>query len=365
MQTGNPSSYVRWFKDLRNSDVALVGGKNASLGEMYATLTPKGVRIPNGFALTAEAYRDALTEAGAWPKLHALLDALDKSDVDRAGARRRRRARDRLRCDRRRGAALRSLPRPTMSWRTNAGPHVPVAVRSTPPPRICRPRASPASTTPTSTSAATSAVFEACRRCFASLFTDRAISYRDRQRLRPLQGLPVGRRDEDGPLRPAPPAGVIFTIDTESGFRDVVFITGSYGLGENIVQGQVDPDEFYVHKPTYRRAIRAVLRRTLGGKAAAHDLRARPSATPATHERADTAQAEREQFCLTDEEVLAPRRLRACAIEDHYSQAAGQPMPMDIEWAKDGADGELYIVQARPETVASQRSADVDRDVTR
>jgi pyruvate,water dikinase len=194
-------------------------------------------------------------------------------------------------------------------------------------------------------------VLEACRRCFASLFTDRAISYRIDKGFDHFDvGLSVGvmkmvRSDLAS-------SGVMFTLDTESGFRDVVFITGAYGLGENVVQGTVDPDEFYVHKPTYEQGYRAVLRRKLGRKQI-RMVYAQGRGGQATA-NVPTPEADRARFCLTDEEVLTLAGY-GIAVERHYSEKAGHPMPMDIEWAKDGIDGGLYLVQARPETVASQK----------
>ena len=190
-------------------------------------------------------------------------------------------------------------------------------------------------------------VVEACRRCFASIFTDRAIVYRidngfDHFKVALSVGVMKMVRSD------LAASGVIFTLDTESGFRDVVFVTGSYGLGENIVQGKVDPDEFYVHKPTFRQGYRAVLSRSLGGKEV-RLVYARGHGDASTR-NVPTQRAERERFCLTDAEVLELADY-AIRIEDHYSQLAGHPTPMDIEWAKDGEDGKLYIVQARPETV--------------
>ncbi len=353
MQTGNPSSYVRWFKDLRNSDVALVGGKNASLGELYATLTPKGVRIPNGFALTAAAYRDALTEAGAWPKLHALLDTLDKSDVaalERVAAAAREIVYDATGTEALRSAVAQAYH----ELENEAGPHVPVAVRSS----------ATAEDLPTASFAGqhdtylnirgTSAVFEACRRCFASLFTDRAISYRENSGFDHFKVfLSVGVMRMIRSDRAA--SGVIFTIDTESGFRDVVFITGSYGLGENVVQGQVDPDEWYVHKPTYKQGFRSILRRSRGEKRIRMIYGRIGGNESVTN--VETSRHDRVKFCVTDPEALELAGY-AMTIEDHYTALAGQPRPMDIEWAKDGPNGQLFIVQARPETVASQRDAD-------
>jgi pyruvate,water dikinase len=345
------STYVRWFKDLRNSDVPLVGGKNASLGEMYATLTPKGVRIPNGFALTALAYRDALTEAGAWPKLHALLDTLDKSDVaalERAASAAREIVYEATGTE----TLRRAVAEAYHALEREGGAHVPVAVRSS----------ATAEDLPTASFAGqhdtylnirgATAVFDACRRCFASLFTDRAISYRvdsgfDHFKVFLSVGVMRMVRSDRAS------SGVIFTIDTESGFRDVVFITGAYGLGENVVQGQVDPDEWYVHKPTYTMGFRSVLRRARGEKRI-RMIYSRAGGSEAVT-NVETPRADRMRYCLTDPEVLELAGY-AMTIEEHYSGLAGMRRPMDIEWAKDGPNGELYIVQARPETVASQRA---------
>lgn len=344
------SAYVRWFKDLRNTDVALVGGKNASLGELYSALTPQGVLVPNGFALTAEAYRDALTAADAWPKLHALLDDLDKSDIpalERAAEAARAMVYDATGTDALRDAVAAAYA----ELEAEAGLGTPVAVRSS----------ATAEDLPNASFAGQhdsylnirgpAAVFEACRRCFASLFTERAISYRvdngfDHFRVFLSVGVMRMIRSDIAA------SGVIFTLDTESGFRDAVFITGAYGLGENVVQGLVDPDEWYVHKPTYAAGARAVLRRRRGEKRI-RMVYARAGGSLTTT-NIETSFAERRRFCLTDAEVLELAGT-AMKIEQHYSANAGRPLPMDIEWAKDGPDGALYIVQARPETVASRR----------
>ncbi|MBW1883479.1 MAG: phosphoenolpyruvate synthase [Deltaproteobacteria bacterium] len=348
----NEFRYVRWFRDLGVDDVALVGGKNASLGEMYRELMSNGVRVPNGFAITAQAYRDMLSKAGVWEPLHELLDDLDKSDVAELS-----------RC----GQAARELVyqaglSPTLrvqiltayhELQEEYGPELSLAVRSS----------ATAEDLPTASFAGQHETFlnvrgdemllDACRRCLASLFLDRAISYRIDQGFDHFSvAMSVGvqkmvRSD-------LATSGVIFTLDTESGFRDVVFVTGSYGLGENIVQGTVDPDEFYVHKPTFRNGHRAVIRRVLGEK----QLKMVYGRTGrgATTQNLTTVVAERERYCISDVEVLQLADY-AISIEDHYSARAGEPIPMDIEWAKDGTDGELYIVQARPETVASQQRA--------
>ncbi len=344
----NASVYTRWFKDIRLEDVPLVGGKTASLGELYSTLSPQGVRVPNGFALTASAYRDALTEAGAWDKLHSLVSNIDKrriSDLARSARAARAivfAATDREDLRREVGEAYRQLEQ-------EYGANVAVAVRSS----------ATAEDLPTASFAGqhdsylnirgADDLFTACRRCFASLFTDRAISYRIDQgfdHFKVALSVAVMKMVRSDLAA----SGVIFTLDTESGFRDVVFVTGAYGLGENIVQGTVDPDEFYVHKPTFNNGFRAVLSRRLGGK----EMRMIYAKGRATTRNVTTPQAARKRFCINDEDVLD---LAHCAIvvENHYSRKAGAPTPMDVEWAKDGSDGKLYVIQARPETVASRR----------
>src|SRR5271168_2818742 len=345
-------SHVRWFSNLRLRDVPSVGGKNASLGELYGMLAAEGVRVPEGFALTARAYRDALAGAGVEGQLHRLLSDFDHHDVvlltERAAAARR------LVYEATGTAHLRAdIAEAYRALEQKCGANAAVAVRSS----------ATAEDLPTASFAGQhdsflnvrgeDEVVDACRRCFASIFTDRAIVYRLDNGFDHLKvALSVGvmkmvRADLAA-------SGVIFTLDTESGFRDVVFITGSWGLGENIVQGKVDPDEFYVHKPTFRQGYRAVLSRTLGGKQMR--LVYAGGRGGASTRNVPTTKAERERFCLPDAEVLELAGY-AMDIEDHYSKLAGHPTPMDIEWAKDGEDGRFYIVQARPETVASQREA--------
>jgi pyruvate,water dikinase len=339
-------SYIRFFEEFGIDDVPLVGGKNASLGEMFQKLSEQGVRVPHGFAITAEAYRYMLDRAGAWGPLHAELDDLDPADVT-ALARKGKRAREIVY-----GAGL---PEDLVAEVVDAyrllqdeyGEEVSLAVRSS----------ATAEDLPTASFAGQQdtylnikgpeSLLDACRRCFASLFTDRAIHYRIDQGFDHFKvSLSIGvmkmvRSDLAS-------SGVMFSIDTESGFNDVVFVTGAYGLGENVVQGAVDPDEFYVHKPTYLAGHRAVLRRLVGDKAV--KMVFVEGETKNTTRNIPTPKADRARFCLTDEDVLELAGY-ACAIEQHYKR------PMDMEWAKDGLDGQLYIVQARPETVASQRSA--------
>jgi pyruvate,water dikinase len=347
----NTATYIRWFKDIRLEDVPLVGGKTASLGELYSALSSQGVRVPNGFALTAQAYRDALTEAGAWDKLRTLLAGVDKkhiSDLERRAAEARAIVYAATERETLRGeveAAYRQLE-------AEYGANVAVAVRSS----------ATAEDLPNASFAGQHDsflnirgprdLFEACRRCFASLFTTRAISYRidngfDHFKVAlSVAVMKMVRSDLAA-------SGVIFTLDTESGFRDVVFVTGSYGLGENIVQGTVDPDEFYVHKPTFNQGFRAVLSRRLGAK----DKRMVYAQGQDTTRNVVTSAADRTKFCITDDDVLELAH-SAIVVEEHYSRKAGQPTPMDVEWAKDGKDGTLYIIQARPETVASRRKAE-------
>ena len=262
--TSAPTSCIRWFNDLRLTDLPLVGGKNASLGEMARELTPLGVRIPEGFAVTAEAYRDALDESDAWVELHRALDGLDKRDVRGAGACRQALPRDRLR----RAHARHVETTIREAWREMVARHgedLSVAVRSSATAEDL-PDASFAGQHDTYLNIQGEEVLlDAVKRCQASLFTDRAISYRidkgfDHFKVYlSVAVMQMVRSDLAS-------SGVMFTIDTESGHPDVVFVTGAWGLGENVVQGAVDPDEFYVHKPTYRQGFRSVLSRTLGDK---------------------------------------------------------------------------------------------------
>ncbi len=347
--TRNNDDYVRFFSELGISDVALVGGKNASLGEMYRELTPQGLRIPNGFAVTAAGYRHVLASAGALPRLRAALDGLDVGDVTDL-ARRAALAREIVYAAPLPADLSQQILDAYRRLQEEYGPTLTLAVRSS----------ATAEDLPTASFAGQHETYlnvhgeqrllDAVRRCFASLYTDRAIAYRiergfDHTKVYLSVGVMKMVRSDIGA------AGVMFSLDTETGFRDVVFITGSYGLGENVVQGAVDPDEFYVHKPTFELGHRAVLRRTLGSKKVKM-VYATGGARDTTR-NVPTDRRERERYCISDADVLA---LADCAIkiEKHYSSKAGEARPMDSEWAKDGLDGELYIVQARPETVASQ-----------
>ncbi|WP_422030330.1 phosphoenolpyruvate synthase [Reyranella sp.] len=348
------SPRVRWFRDIRATDLASVGGKNSSLGEMVSALSGQGVKVPDGFALTVDVYREALSANGAWPKLAALLDGVGANDVGRL-ARAAAEARALVYAATGTDQIRTMLVEHYRKLEAMYGARVAVAVRSS----------ATAEDLPTASFAGQHDSFlnvqgitqleEACRKCFASAFTDRAIVYRNANGFDHLKvGLSVGimkmvRSDLAA-------SGVTFTLDTESGFRDVVLVTGVWGLGESIVQGKVDPDEFHVHKPTFRAGKRCVLRRSLGRKQ--QELIYGRENAAGTTVYVETPADQRDRFCISDAEVL---ELTDCAlrIEAHYSQLAGEPRAMDIEWAKDGPDGDLFIVQARPETVVSRRAASV------
>jgi pyruvate, water dikinase len=342
------ATYIRWFSELGANDVPTVGGKTASLGEMYRALAPQGVRVPNGFAITADAYRLTLEVAGALPRLRAALAGLDVEDIDDL-ARRARDAREIIYAAALPEDLTAEIRAAYARLRTEYGSDITVAVRSS----------ATAEDLPTASFAGQHETFlnisgearllDCVRLCFASLFKDRAIAYRVAngfdhfQILQSVCVMQMVRSDRAA-------SGVMFTLDTDSGFRDVVFITGAYGLGENVVQGTVDPDEFYVFKPTLKLGHRAVLRRKLGGKEVR--LVYSKGAGRETTCNLPTPPEDRARYCIDDTNVLALADA-AVAIEDHYSRHAGRPTPMDIEWAKDGVDGRIYIVQARPETVAS------------
>jgi len=341
--------FIKGFCDIGLDDVPLVGGKNASLGELYRELAPQGLLVPNGFAITAEGYRYVLDQAGLWPDLHDLLDGVDTTDVADLAVRARR-ARERVHAAPLPEDLAREIRSAYGELVREYGPQLTVAVRSS----------ATAEDLPTASFAGQHESYlniagepqllDAVRRCFASLFTDRAIRYRidkgfDHFKVFNSVGVMKMVRSD------LASSGVIFSIDTETGFPDVVFITAAYGLGENVVQGTVDPDEFYVFKPTFRQGKRAVLRRTLGAKKI-RMVYAEGGGREHTR-NIPTDRKEREAYSIGDEEVLLLAD-QAIKIEEHYSRRAGESRPMDIEWAKDGLDGKLYIVQARPETVVSQ-----------
>ena len=339
------SSHVLRLDQLRMTDVDTVGGKNASLGEMISQLSQVGIRVPGGFATTANAYRSFLNDAGLTERINARLAALDVDDIDAL-----------TRC----GAEIRQwiidapLPSALEADIANAyqamcgGEELSVAVRSS----------ATAEDLPDASFAGQQETFlnivglpnilVAMKHVFASLYNDRAISYRVHKNFdHAAVALSAGvQRMVRSDLASS---GVMFTLDTESGFRDVVFITSSWGLGEAVVQGAVNPDEFYVHKPTLRAGKAAVIRRGLGSKAVKMIFTGESSAGRSVA-TVDVAVADRDRFSLSDADVLDLARA-ALVIETHYQR------PMDIEWGKDGNDGQIYILQARPETVRSQQKA--------
>ena len=347
------SPFIKWFADITIADVPLVGGKNASLGEMVRELAGKGVQVPNGFAITAEAYRYFIREAGIDKHIHATLADLDTRDMANLSQR---------------GHAVRQailgavLPADLQDLiieayeRLQGDSNTPldVAVRSSATAEDL-PDASFAGQQETYLNVhGVAAVLETCKRCFASLFTDRAISYRaDRGYDHFKVALSIGvQRMVRSDLASS---GVIFTIDTETGFRDAVVVSAAYGLGENVVQGSVTPDEYIVFKPTLKTGHRPILQKTVGSKEfkLVYD-----TGGGRMVKNVPVTAAERARLALADDEVLQLARW-ACIVEDHYSAKRGQPVPMDLEWAKDGHTGELFIVQARPETVQSRKDLDV------
>jgi len=351
--SNSASPFIKWFADITIADVPLVGGKNASLGEMVRELAVKGVQVPNGFAITAEAYRYFIREAGIDKHIHAALADLDTRDMANLSQR---------------GHAVRQailgavLPADLQDLiieayeqlQGDSNTPLDVAVRSSATAEDL-PDASFAGQQETYLNVhGVAAVLETCKRCFASLFTDRAISYRaDRAYDHFKVALSIGvQRMVRSDLASS---GVIFTIDTETGFRDAVVVSAAYGLGENVVQGSVTPDEYIVFKPTLKTGHRPILQKTVGSKEfkLVYD-----TGGGRMVKNVPVTAAERAKLALGDDEVLQLARW-ACIVEDHYSAKRGHPVPMDLEWAKDGHTGELFIVQARPETVQSRKDLDV------
>ncbi len=345
------TDYVRWLSELGMHDVPVVGGKNASLGEMIHHLSEVGVQVPGGFATTADAYREFLAADGLDQRIQTLLDALDVDDVT-ALAQTGPRIRGWI-MEQPFQPALESAIREAYETLTRdaGGADVSWAVRSSATAEDL-PDASFAGQQETFLNVhGLHSIMHALKEVFASLFNDRAIAYRVHQGFEHRHvALSAGiqrmvRSDQAS-------SGVMFTLDTESGFRDVVFITASYGLGEMVVQGAVNPDEFYVHKPTLAAGRPAILRRSVGDKAIRMVYATTGSDSPVRTE--EVPEADRHRFCVTDAEVEELAK-QAVLIEEHYGR------PMDIEWAKDGVDGKLYIVQARPETVQSRSGQVTER----
>ena len=341
--------YIIKLAELGMNDVETVGGKNASLGEMISNLSNLGVTVPGGFATTAAAYRAFLSADGLDDRISAVLDDLDVDDIDALTAT---------------GKSIRQwileTPLPERlrehvdsAWdEMSSGQDIAVAVRSS----------ATAEDLPDASFAGQQETFlnvrgidnliDAMHQVFASLYNDRAIAYRVHQGFdHKVVALSVGVqtmvRSDVGA------SGVIFTLDTESGFRDAVFITASYGLGETVVQGAVNPDEFYVYKPALENGHFPILRKNIGGKAIKMVYSDDP--TPGkTVDTVDVDEAESQAFCISDDDIIELSRM-AVTIEKHYER------PMDIEWGKDGNDGKLYVLQARPETVQSRSGRTIQR----
>lgn len=345
--------YIRWLDRVTLDDISLVGGKNASLGELAGSLST-AIKVPEGFAVTAEAYRDLLESNGLWPGMAKILEDTDWSDMESAA-----RMSGRLR------AMVTTAPLPSaldaeirqayQKLGQDHGRKVAVAVRSSATAEDL-PDASFAGQHETFLNIrGAGALVEAIRRCFASLFTQRAISYRINKGFDHKEvALSVGVQRMIRADRAS--SGVIFTLDTESGNRDIVMVTGVWGLGEAIVQGLVDPDEFLVHKPTLKLGHEHVLRHHIGGKKVKLVYAATSADEPTVWRK--VRRSEQMRPCLSDDEIITLAK-QAVAIEAHYSERHGRPTPMDIEWAKDGPDGALYIVQARPETIHASADGDL------
>tara|TARA_B100000614_G_scaffold220489_1_gene207159 strand:- start:3032 stop:5404 length:2373 start_codon:yes stop_codon:yes gene_type:complete len=339
--------YVLWYQELGMHDVNRVGGKNASLGEMISNLANAGVKVPGGFATTAYAFNEFLEQSGLEAKIHEVLDSLDVDDVG-ALAEAGKNIRQWIIDTPFQGKLEEEIRTAFVTLQGDAGDEASFAVRSSATAEDM-PDASFAGQQETFLNVkGYDAVIVAVKHVFASLFNDRAISYRVHQGY-DHKGVALSAGVQRMVRSDIASSGVMFTIDTESGFEDVVFITSSFGLGEMVVQGAVNPDEFYVHKPTLDSGKPAIVRRNLGSK-----LTKMIYSADQSHGNqvtiVDIDPADSKTFSLTDEEVQALAK-QAQIIEKHYDR------PMDIEWAKDGADGQLYIVQARPETVRSREDA--------
>ena len=368
---------VLWFEEVGIADIPLVGGKNASLGEMIQQLGQKGVNVPTGFATSAYAYRYFIEKAGLQEKLRQVFADLDVEDVNNL---------------RQRGKQARALilntPFPTELEFAIAQAYIKLCDRYSDPADFCNglpeadqeecKRYSSATDVAVRSSATAEdlpdasfagqqetylnvhgvkSVLDACHRCFASLFTDRAISYRTIKGFDHFEvALSVGVQKMVRSDLAA--SGVMFSIDTESGFKHAALVTAAYGLGENVVQGAVNPDEYFVFKPTLQQGYQPILKKQLGSKEIkmVYDV-----GGGKLTKNVPVPEPERKKYALADDEILTLAKW-ACIIEDHYSAVRGQYTPMDIEWAKDGLTGELFIVQARPETVQSQKSGTVLRN---
>jgi len=342
--------FILWFNELGIEDVPFVGGKNASLGEMYRNLTKKGVNVPNGFAITAHAYRSFIEEAGIKEEIKSILGKLDGSNT-RELAEKGRRVRERILRARFPKELAEDIIRAYNKLSKQYGGNTDVAVRSS----------ATAEDLPSASFAGQLETYlnikgehnliDACKRCFASLFTNRAIHYRidkgfDHFKVALSIGVQKMVRSDMAS------SGVMFSIDTETGFKDVVLINAIFGLGENIVQGRVNPDEYFVFKPTLVKGCRPILSKVIGEK------KLKMVYGGASVKNIKVSEIDRKRFVLSDSEILSLAKW-ACIIEDHYSKKRMSNTPMDIEWAKDGKSGKLFVVQARPETVQSQKDRNV------
>ncbi|HSK64399.1 MAG TPA: phosphoenolpyruvate synthase [Pyrinomonadaceae bacterium] len=358
MRTHGQLIYTLNFAEIGMQDINRVGGKNASLGELFNSLRAKGVGVLDGFATTADAYRALLAEGQLEYELRSLVSDFDHEDVEEL---------------KRRGHAARvailDMPLPKELRIAVIDAYEKLCERLGHEPELAVRSSATAEDLPEASFAGAAETFlnvrgreallRAVRQCFASLFTDRAISYRARLGYDHLKvaisvGVqPMVRSDKAS-------SGVIFTLDTESGFRDVVLISSSYGLGEYVVQGVVTPDEWLVFKPTLKTGHRPIVGRRLGSK----EVRLVYGDGSRTTRSEPTPDNERKRYSLSDDEVLKLAQW-ACIIEEHYSAAAGHAQPMDIEWAKDGQTGQLFIVQARPETVHSAKTTLASAEIYR
>lgn len=349
MEQAHDEKLILWFDEIGIDDVPLVGGKNASLGEVYQHLTSKGVAVPHGFAITAYAYRYLLQEAGVEQQIRDVLADLDVDDMHNL-AERGEKCRNIIRHAEFPPSLRDAIIAAYKKMEEEYGENVDVAVRSSATAEDL-PDASFAGQQETYLNIhGYENIIENCRKCFASLFTNRAISYRQHQGFGQFD-VYLSITIQKMVRSDSASSGVLFSIDTESGFEGAVFITGAWGLGENVVQGAVNPDEYYVFKPTLKEGKRPIVGKKVGLK----EIKMIYDNDPATDEpvqNIETTQEEREQYVISDDEILLLAKW-ACIIEDHYGRG------MDIEWAKDGdgkevGSGELFIVQARPETVHSQ-----------
>ncbi len=348
--------FILWFNELGIEDVPLVGGKNASLGEMYKELRKKKINIPNGFAVTAYAYQFLLEQSGAQKKIKKALSGLNTHNIKNLQTRGKK-VRDIIQNLEFPEELINEIGKAYQKLEKEYGKGTDVAVRSS----------ATAEDLPTASFAGQQETYlnikgvenliSSCKKCFASLFTNRAISYRQDKGFNHFTVyLSIGvqkmvRSDLAS-------SGVMFSIDTESGFKDAAFITAAYGLGENVVQGAVNPDEYYVFKPTLKKGFKPIIKKNIGEKKIKMVYTSdgnKPTKNILVSEK------ERNSFAITEEEILKLAKW-AIIIEEHYSKKRNQYTPMDMEWAKDGQTGKLFIVQARPETVASQKDINVLED---